>query len=211
MASHWCRNSLSTPNVLSTAFNYPNKPRTNPLPHPTRIWGIFYYKAAMQESPTWQWRLTRSCFVSVRLSLCLKRMGLFRGVSRLPFVSRLARAKSLIFGKTIDRCLWHSHKAFKDASTLGVKDYIFYPVFFRLNYLRRTGMERYLTWWVVLSCGLMGLVQGMPAPEETKSSSVAPTSTSASANSPTATTSPSAASQPASSTPSTYSLKRCLI
>jgi hypothetical protein len=72
-------------------------------------------------------------------------------------------------------------------------------------------MERYLTWWVALSCGLMGLVHGMPAPAETTSSSVAPTSTSGAANSPTAATSPSAASQPASSTPSTYSLKQSLI
>jgi hypothetical protein len=72
-------------------------------------------------------------------------------------------------------------------------------------------MERYLTWWVLLGCGLMGLVQGMPAPEATTSSSVAPTSTSAAANGPTATTSPSAASQPASSTPTTYSLKPSLI
>jgi len=72
-------------------------------------------------------------------------------------------------------------------------------------------MERYLTWWVVLSCGLMGLVQGMPAPAGTTSSSVAPTSTSASANSPTATPSPPAASQPASSTPTTYSLAKFLI
>ena len=72
-------------------------------------------------------------------------------------------------------------------------------------------MERYLTWWVVLSCGLMGLVQGMPAAEATTNSSVAPTSTSAPANSPIATPSPSAASQSASSTPSTYSLKQSLI
>src|SRR5271170_7917691 len=191
------------PNVLSTAFDYPNKPRTKPTSSSDPDLGNLFYKAAMQESPTWQWRFTRSCFVSVRLSPCLKRRGLFLGVSRLPFVSRFVRAKSLIFGKTIDRCFWHSHKTFKDASTLGVKDYIFYPVFFRLNYLRRTGMERYLTWWVVLSCGLMGLVQGMPAPAGTTSSSVAPMSTRASANSPTATPSPPAASQPASSTPTT--------
>jgi len=75
-------------------------------------------------------------------------------------------------------------------------------------------MERYLTWWVVLSCSLMGLVPvvpGMPAPEETTSSSVAPTNTSGPENSPIATSSQSAASQPASSTPTTYSLAKFLI
>jgi hypothetical protein len=72
-------------------------------------------------------------------------------------------------------------------------------------------MERYLKWWVVLTFGLMGLVEGLPAPEDATSTSGAPTSTSAAASSPTATSSPSAASQPASSTPTTYSFGQSLI
>jgi len=71
-------------------------------------------------------------------------------------------------------------------------------------------MERYLTWGMVLICGLMGLVEGLPAPEDT-SSSGGPTSTSDAANSSAPASSPSASSQPASSTPTTYFLRQSLI
>ena len=41
---YWKKSRFQTPSVLSTASNYLNKPRTNPLSRPTRIWGNFTTK-----------------------------------------------------------------------------------------------------------------------------------------------------------------------